>query len=223
MATPGELIDCIAELTGIHRQSVMMADRALSAAGLRRKAGRGPRSAARMTGLDAARLLIAVLSGEQLKDSPAAVMRIGSLKSYGFDDPVWHDLPAECAQLRDLDPGSQFAESLATLIEIAPDLAASDRRFRITVEMRRPQLSAEIRIEDWDVTGCWPARFGSEEFDHLSRSDVRHQVEFSERTIYPLAELITGRPAPLPDFEPRAGDPRDPFALPEASAAETAE
>lgn len=61
MATSGQLIVAVAEALGITPASVAVFDRALSEAGIRTKGGRG-RSAAQMTSLDAANLLIAVIS-----------------------------------------------------------------------------------------------------------------------------------------------------------------
>ena len=58
MASPGELVRTIAEVLGIPEATVTVLDRNLVVAGLRTKRGRGP-SAAEVTTLDGARLLIA--------------------------------------------------------------------------------------------------------------------------------------------------------------------
>ena len=59
MATPGQLVQAMADVLGISRATVTVYDRALAENGLRSKSGRGM-SAARVTSLDAANLLIAL-------------------------------------------------------------------------------------------------------------------------------------------------------------------
>jgi|SRR3954451_11800042 hypothetical protein len=72
MATPGELVKCVAEALGIPEPTVVLYDRVLAENGLRSKGGRGT-SAARVTSGDAANLLIAILaspaSGSSIKSA----------------------------------------------------------------------------------------------------------------------------------------------------------
>src|SRR4051812_9790994 len=60
MATPGQLVKCIAEALGIPAPTVVQYDRLLAENGLRSKGGRG-NSAANVTPIDAANLLIAIM------------------------------------------------------------------------------------------------------------------------------------------------------------------
>src|SRR4051794_19839011 len=68
MASPGELIQCIAEAFGVAEVRVFQHDRNLAEAGFRSKGGRGT-SAATMTSRDAAAILIAVAGSAAVKDS----------------------------------------------------------------------------------------------------------------------------------------------------------
>ncbi|MCK1356336.1 hypothetical protein IVB56_36010 [Bradyrhizobium sp. CW7] len=80
MATPGQLVKCIAEALGIPEPTVVQYDRLLAENDLRSKGGRGT-SAAKVTAVDAANLLIAIMgspvAGASIK--PA----IETCKTYG--------------------------------------------------------------------------------------------------------------------------------------------
>lgn len=60
MATPGQLVECIATALNLPHPTVVQYDRLLAENGLRSKGGRGP-SAAQVTAKDAANLLLAIL------------------------------------------------------------------------------------------------------------------------------------------------------------------
>lgn len=60
MASPGELVKCVAEVLHLPEQTVTLYDRQLAENGLRSRGGRG-KSAAKVTATDAANLLIAIL------------------------------------------------------------------------------------------------------------------------------------------------------------------
>src|SRR5882757_6036910 len=74
MAGPSELTEVVSEATGVPLATVVDIDRRLVKAKLRTKGGRGL-NAARMTPLDAARLLTAVLGSSQAYVSVDAVER----------------------------------------------------------------------------------------------------------------------------------------------------
>ena len=74
MLTPAGLVDALGILTGVARATVVDIDRKLVAAGLRTKGGRGL-SAPRMTALDSAHLMTALLAVRQANQSAAAVQR----------------------------------------------------------------------------------------------------------------------------------------------------
>jgi hypothetical protein len=118
MATPPELVQAISEATGVALATVVDMDRRLVKAKLRTKGGRGL-NAARMTALDAARLLTAVLASPQSNAAAEAVLRYehtrpdkdrsnsGLFGNIGLDD------------LAELGPGHGFVEGLAALITSA--------------------------------------------------------------------------------------------------------
>jgi hypothetical protein len=76
MATPLQLVETVSAATGVPLPTVVDMDRRLVKAKLRAKAGRGF-NAARMTALDAARLLTAVLGSPQANEAADAVERYG--------------------------------------------------------------------------------------------------------------------------------------------------
>src|SRR4051812_9187559 len=67
MASPGDLVRCVATSLGVPEASVVQHDRSLLIAGQRTKGGRG-RSAAKVTAADAAKLLISVAGSSYVKD-----------------------------------------------------------------------------------------------------------------------------------------------------------
>jgi hypothetical protein len=74
MASPAQLVQTISSVTGIPLPAVVDVDRKLVTANLRSKGGRGF-NAARMTALDAARLLVAVLGSAQSNAAADTVTR----------------------------------------------------------------------------------------------------------------------------------------------------
>jgi hypothetical protein len=118
MATPPELMQTVSEATGVTLATVVDMDRRLVKAKLRTKGGRGL-NAARMTALDAARLLTAVLASPQSNAAAEAVLRYEHTRpdrdrsnkalfgNIGLDD------------LEALPAGHGFVEGLAALITSA--------------------------------------------------------------------------------------------------------
>ena len=84
MATPGDLIEVMADALGVPQRTVFQYDRSLAEHGLRSKKGRGP-SAATVTARDAANLLIAAMatpvSGLSIKDAARACQSYMSLRA----------------------------------------------------------------------------------------------------------------------------------------------
>ena len=81
--TPGQLVKAVALALDVPEETVVQHDRNLVVAGLRTKGGRG-RSAAKVTPLDAARLIVAVLGSLRTKDTVATVR---ALEKTEFDPP----------------------------------------------------------------------------------------------------------------------------------------
>jgi hypothetical protein len=82
MATPGELVEAVADVLGIPMETVTNYDRVLSENGMRSKSGRG-RGAAKVTAGDAANLLIAIMgspiAGASVKEAANTCRKYGSL------------------------------------------------------------------------------------------------------------------------------------------------
>lgn len=82
MATPGQLVQTMADSLGIPAETVTNYDRVLSENGLRSKSGRG-RGAAKVTAADAANLLIAIvgspIAGASVKEAANTCRTYGSL------------------------------------------------------------------------------------------------------------------------------------------------
>ena len=93
MATPGQLVQVMAESLGIPVETVTNYDRVLSESGMRSKSGRG-RGAAKVTASDAANLLIAILgapvAGASVKEAAntchtyASLLGLGNIGTHDF-------------------------------------------------------------------------------------------------------------------------------------------
>jgi hypothetical protein len=80
MATPGQLVECIAAALNVQKATVVLYDRVLAEAGLRSKGGRG-KSAAKVTAVDAANLLIGIAgSPASIGSAAEAVKQFSGLK-----------------------------------------------------------------------------------------------------------------------------------------------
>lgn len=78
MATSGEMVAAMADLFDVNAVTVESIDRSLSAAGLRRKGGRG-RSAAHMAGSDIVNLAFALILEAGMKDAPEKVGKVSRM------------------------------------------------------------------------------------------------------------------------------------------------
>ena len=122
MATPGQLVNILADVLGISKASVVQYDRLLAENGLRSKRGRGT-SAAKVTCVDAANLLITLAasasSGAAPKDAVNVCRKFGSFAAVPIED--WQ---ASCSKLglgllSKLPQEHSLRTALAALIEAA--------------------------------------------------------------------------------------------------------
>lgn len=137
MASPGELVKTMANVLGISPATVTQYDRVLSESGLRTTSGRG-RSAAKVTALDAANLLIAIAASPIAGFS--AKHAVQTCKTYSalphLRRAAWTDkfprfgLPSLAA----LPANHSFGEALAAFIAAS----ARGERFKIPDPPRRP-------------------------------------------------------------------------------------
>jgi len=153
MATPGELVQTMAEVLGVPQPTVFQYDRSLAEHGLRSKKGRG-RSAATVTARDAANLLIAAMatpvSGFPVKDAARVCETYALLPSRTryprgreLSKTGWPTLP-------NLPYRHSFGDALSALIEFSgcgdvfkrPERRTEHIRFRVSLE--GPRHRAEI-------------------------------------------------------------------------------
>lgn len=133
MATPGQLVQAVARILGVDLATVTQQDRKLAEVGLRTVGGRG-NSAAKVTAIDAANLLIAVTGSYVVKET-LKVMEYADLPVKGGEGSFRvsnherrHDGNIGCnwalsgfpiPQLQDLPETHTFRDALAALIESA--------------------------------------------------------------------------------------------------------
>ncbi len=124
MATPGELVKCIAEALGIPAPTVVQYDRLLAENGLRSKGGRGT-SAAKVTPADAANLLIAIMgspvAGASIKPAIEVCKTYGKLRVRlgGTSENIKTFKRLGFPSLSKLPISHNFREGLAALIAAA--------------------------------------------------------------------------------------------------------
>jgi hypothetical protein len=118
MAGPAELVEALSKATGVAKATVVDIDRRLVTAGLRTKGGRGL-SAARMTALDAARLLTAIIGSPQANASAEAVNRYSEthVDRWRSSDGLFGAI--EVNDLAALPVRHSFVDGLAALIASA--------------------------------------------------------------------------------------------------------
>src|ERR1035437_2127657 len=126
LLTPGQLVNAVAIALNVPVETVVQHDRNLVVAGLRTKGGRG-HSGAKVTPLEAARLMVAVLGSARVLDSVEAVQ--------AYTEASFHPQAGSSAfdpAIAGLPPNHNFIEALAALITDAgaPFHADQPRQFR---------------------------------------------------------------------------------------------
>lgn len=165
MASPGELVKMVANTLGVPEATVVVHDRNLVKSGLRSKGGRG-RSAAKVTAVDAANLLIAVAGTawyhSGVKDTVATVREYAPLKAKAADhllreqrigrvidkrsisDPLWSLKQLPITGLKELPQGHDFVQALTVLIGSASDGSLIEAA---KTTRKKTRLGATIRVE----------------------------------------------------------------------------
>ncbi len=208
MATSPDLIATVSDATGLPLATVTDLDRRLVTRGLRSKGGRGP-NAAKMTPLDAARLLTAALASPQSNEAAEAVLRYEHTQpdtdrsnSGLFGKIGLNDLAA-------LPPDHGFVDGLAALITSAANGSLA-RLMTGTKTAEAPHLevfaftqATHGRIR---ISGLPNAVTASVEYVPASRrgktgrgrdakaehpGDLEQSRRITERTIYAVACLFT--------------------------------
>lgn len=161
VATPGKLVNGMADALGIPRQSVVVIDRHLSEANLRSKGGRG-RAAAIVNEHDATNLLIATAAGLVAKDAAQTVRKYGSLTTGDRirEDPevvygpelrgpkgAWALPGFDLPRLKALPGDHKFGDALAALIG-----SAADGSLEVAIEKMPEQDLGVYRLPpEWDI------------------------------------------------------------------------
>jgi hypothetical protein len=210
MATPGELVQVMADALGISEATAAQFDRQLAEAGLRSKSGRG-RSAAQVTPRDAVNLLIAIcaspISGLSAKEAAHTCRTYGALPV--FTGPLvkapfgQFGLPS----LEQLPRKHTFADGLSKLIAAAAKgeeygywdegkFVVHEALFHVRFD--GPAPSAEI-AGDVSVTGgahdprCFflyhPTAKHQGDFYAVIKGDLHQRREVSFGTIQALGRL----------------------------------
>jgi hypothetical protein len=136
--TPGQLVKAVALALDVPEETVVQHDRNLVVAGLRTKGGRG-RSAAKVTPLDAARLIVAVLGSLRTKDTVAtvrafektefdppksqveivAILKKAGIAPPGDENTVWDDSKFADPAIEALPKDHNFVQAMASIISDA--------------------------------------------------------------------------------------------------------
>ena len=210
MASPAELVQTVSSLTGVALPTVVDIDRKLVKAGLRTKGGRGF-NAARMSPLDAARLLTAVLAGPQATEAADAVERYSNTHADKTCSSEKLFATAKLADLGTLPDPHSFVDALAALISSAStgalaELVASEEMPSIEVFAFTRAVRGRIRIAGLpdgltaSVEYC-PAPATPRSSRHKRRpvrdapederiGDLEQSRRITERTIWPIARLL---------------------------------
>jgi hypothetical protein len=120
MASPGQLVQVMADVLGIPRATAFQFDRVLAESGLRSKHGRGT-SAAKVTPRDAANLLTAIGAASPLglsaKNAAEICTAFSSLTSVGPTEAKSEVAKLGLDSLANLPDGHSFGDALSALIE----------------------------------------------------------------------------------------------------------
>lgn len=163
MASPGELVKKISQVTGINEATVASTHRYLRDSGLVTKGGRG-NSSAKMTPADASNLAIALLAATAINDSPEVVERYGQLQMRR------HDFVCNLAEFWNENEPKIFAVCVRRLIEAfssgqvaevvsnisGTQISASDLDFSnidVSVGIARPNTEAFVCVSAVVIDG----------------------------------------------------------------------
>lgn len=211
MASPAQLVQTISSVTGVPLATVVDIDRKLVKAKLRSKGGRGF-NAARMTPLDAARLLVAVLGSAQANTAAEAVLRY----SLTAADTEWSSrnliAAAPLDDLAALPPRHSFVDAIAALIASAAtgslaskvgdaeapiiEVFAFTRATRGRIRIAGLPSGVTASVEYVPVAAgakAGPAKkIGRSRMALMedSTGDLEQSRRITERTIFPIAELL---------------------------------
>lgn len=208
MATPGELVEVMADVVGVPAATVVVHDRNLVIEGLRSKGGRG-RSAAKVTERDAAHLLTALLASAQVQDSVTSVGRYGKTRALRQSSGTDGYKRSGIKPLAQLPADHSFIDALEALITAAA-IGSLPKEAVIEVAALTPGTIGDIRIaglgdkptvhmryadpSPWDgkknpsarVVTAWETKMKKQQ----PVSDLEQYRRVSARTIFKLGETL---------------------------------
>jgi hypothetical protein len=199
MVMPPKLMQAVSEATGVALGTVTDIDRWLVKAGLRTKGGRGL-NAARMTALDAARLLTAVLASPQSNRAPEAVQRYGQTKPDKARSSEKLFAGTALEDLASLPANHSFVDGLTALIVSAAtgSLAKVGARSfpHIEVSAFTQATHGRIRISGLPGDAIANVEYGARSPSEGTRGrkgasgDLEQSRRITEQTILPVARLL---------------------------------
>jgi hypothetical protein len=199
MATPPELAQTVSEATGVALATVVDMDRRLVKAKLRTKGGRGL-NAARMTTLDAARLLTAVLASPQSNRAAEAMQRYGQTKPDKTRSSEKLFASAGLEDLANLPANHSFVDGLNALISSAATGSLAKIAARsfphIEVSAFTRATHGRIRISGLPDGAAAGVEYVARSSDEGTRGrkgasgDLEQSRRITEQTILPIAELL---------------------------------
>jgi hypothetical protein len=210
MASPAELMQTVSAATGVPLATVVDLDRRLVKAELRTKGGRGL-NVARMTPLDAARLLTAVLASPQANEAARALEHYIDTRVDKQRSSEKLFAAGEISELAALPEQHAFVDGLAALITsastgtLATLMASSENGWtpRLEVFAFTRAVRGRIRIAGLPngltasveyVADTAGARSGRpwKPGDADAGGDLEQSRRVTERTILPIAKLLVG-------------------------------
>jgi len=218
MASPARLVQTLSEATGVSLATLTDIDRKLVKAGLRSKGGRGF-NAARMTPLDAARLLTATLASAQTTLAVAAVNRYANTRadpSRSSDDlfgasgladlaglPHQHSFVNGLSALIASAANGALAEQIAAAkplsalpqIEVYAFTRATYGRIRLAGLANRMTVSVEYLPAPPHPRGRVQSAKRRTSATHENAGDLEQSRRISERTILAIANLLIEEPS----------------------------
>jgi hypothetical protein len=191
MASPGELVQAVAEVLGVPEPTVIQHDRILAAAGLRTKGGRGL-SAAHVTSDDAANLLISIcgapLFGASVAEAAATCKRYGFLKAYRSGKLAnFSTVKEQFPTLGKLPSGHMFREAISALIDslMADEFGPAGGTVHVHFDGAIPRGGIDIKARRSAFLSY------RETADiHFDKKDLSQDRMFSVETLSEIASVI---------------------------------
>jgi hypothetical protein len=207
MATPGQLVQTMADALGIPVETVTNYDRVLSENGMRSKSGCG-RGSAKVTAGDAANLLIAIMgspiAGASVKEAANTCRNYGSMRASRNEGSTHDFAKVNLKVLDELPKKHTLYDAISALIQSAAKgehyrKPKQDPIDRFRIRLLGPHPGAEIVAVSAGVgrLGGEGGRFALREYGPLyfdsdqAKKDLYQERYVSYRTIRILGSLLS--------------------------------